>query len=63
MSRRPAVEHPGEVRWETRLLVVVAATLTVFGIAERLSAASFQRPHAFREVLKQLVGAGIGGIA
>ena len=29
----PMVRHPGELRWETRLLAVVTATLVVFGIA------------------------------
>jgi cell division protein FtsW len=55
------IEHPGELRWETRLLAVVAATLTVFGIASVYSAASFQEA-ALREVLKQLSAAAIGGI-
>ncbi|MBL8984875.1 MAG: cell division protein FtsW [Gemmatimonadetes bacterium] len=56
------IEHPGEVRWETRLLAVVAATLTVFGIASVYSAASFHSA-GLREVLKQLSGAAIGGVA
>lgn len=55
----PAAMHPGELRWETRLLAVVAATLTVFGIASVYSAASFQ-DHALREVLKQLSAAAVG---
>ena len=29
----PAVKHPGELRWETRLLAVLILTLLVFGIA------------------------------
>ena len=29
----PAVRHPGELRWETRLLAVVTATLVALGIA------------------------------
>lgn len=37
MSAPPA-RHPGELRWETRLLVVVTAVLTVFGIASMYSA-------------------------
>lgn len=63
MSRRRGspVDHPGELRWETRLLGVVAATLTVFGIASVYSAASFQEA-GVAEVLKQLSGAAIGGL-
>lgn len=55
------IEHPGDVRWETRLLAVVAATLAVFGIASVYSAASFHDA-AIGEVLKQLSAAGLGGI-
>jgi hypothetical protein len=29
----PRILNPGELRWETRLLAVVAAVLTVFGLA------------------------------
>ena len=29
----PVARHPGELRWETRLLAVVTATMVVFGIA------------------------------
>jgi len=58
---RSFMEHPGDVRWETRLLAVVAATLTVFGIASVYSAASFHDA-AIGEVLKQLSAAGLGGI-
>jgi cell division protein FtsW len=55
------IEHPGEVRWETRLLAVIAATLAVFGIASVYSAASFHDA-AMGEVLKQLSAAGLGAI-
>lgn len=55
----PQINHPGEVRWETRLLGLIAATLTVFGIASVYSAASFQNA-ALAEVLKQLSAAAIG---
>ncbi|MEZ4585650.1 MAG: putative peptidoglycan glycosyltransferase FtsW [Gemmatimonadales bacterium] len=51
----------GQSRWEVRLLAVIAATLTVFGIASVYSAASFQSK-AWVEVLKQLSGAAIGGM-
>ncbi|MEZ4456021.1 MAG: FtsW/RodA/SpoVE family cell cycle protein [Gemmatimonadales bacterium] len=62
MKSRSGVDHPGELRWETRLLVVITATLTVFGIASVYSASSFA-PEALGEVFKQLVGAAIGAIA
>ena len=35
-----AVRHPGELRWETRLLGMVTAVLVVFGIAATYGAAS-----------------------
>lgn len=38
----PVVAHPGELRWETRLLVAVTAVLTVFGIASMYSAAALE---------------------
>jgi hypothetical protein len=34
------VRHPGELRWETRLLAMVTAGLLVFGIAATYGAAS-----------------------
>ena len=58
----PAVRHPGEYRWEVRLLVVVAATLTVFGLANLYGAASM-RDNGFMMVMKQLVIGLIGGLA
>jgi cell division protein FtsW len=48
-----------ELRWETRLLVLVAAILTVFGIASLYAAATLERD-AFGFFSKQLVGAVIG---
>ena len=36
------MRHPGELRWETRLLGVVTATLLVFGIATTYGAPSLQ---------------------
>ena len=39
MSLRP-VRHPGELRWETRLLAMVTAILVVFGVAATYGAAS-----------------------
>lgn len=57
----PAVRHPGEYRWEVRLLVVVAATLTVFGIANLYGAASVNAS-GFMMAMKQLAIALGGGI-
>jgi cell division protein FtsW len=63
----PAVRHPGELRWETRLLAVVTATLVVFGIASSYGAASLVTNHAGVNVglsfaLRQLSGAAAGGV-
>ena len=40
MTRR--VRHPGEMRWETRLLAVVAMTLVIFGIVAVYGASSLE---------------------
>jgi cell division protein FtsW len=56
------IRHPGEYRWEVRLLVVIAATLTVFGIVSAYGAATM-RDAGFSMVLKQLVIGTAGGIA
>ncbi len=59
----PAVRHPGELRWETRLLSVVVLTLLVFGIATVYGAAGLQTGKAGTTVaLSQLSGALIGGL-
>lgn len=58
----PVVHHPEEVRWESRLLLVVTATLTVFGIATLFGAASYQEG-AFTFAFRQASGALLGGIA
>ena len=64
MSLRP-VRHPGELRWETRLLAMVTAGLVVFGIAATFGAASLvtlQGQNAgWGFALRQLSGAAIGG--
>ena len=57
----PAIRHPGEHRWEVRLLAVTAATLTVFGIAN-LYGASSMRDNGFLLMMKQLVIGLIGGL-
>lgn len=68
MNTRPApVRHPGELRWETRLLAVVTATLTAFGIATVYGASSLVRTRDGGVVggslaLSQFVGAVGGGI-
>jgi cell division protein FtsW len=58
--RVPAVRHPGEQRWEVRLLAVVATTLTVFGIANLYGAASV-RDNGFLIMMKQLLIGLAGG--
>jgi cell division protein FtsW len=62
-----AVRHPGELRWETRLLAVVTATLVSFGIATIYGASSLVRLRGGGVVggsyaLTQFTGALIGGI-
>lgn len=59
------MRHPGELRWETRLLAMVTAVLVVFGIAATYGAASLvtlQGQNAgLNFALRQLSGAAIGG--
>lgn len=57
----PAIQHPGELRWETRLLGVITVTLTVFGVASLYSAASLEDA-GLGFALRQLSGALVGGI-
>lgn len=61
-----AVRHPGELRWETRLLAVVVATLVVFGIVAVYGASSMTeesgRIVGHRFALTQLTGAAFGGV-
>jgi cell division protein FtsW len=60
------VRHPGELRWETRLLGMVTAMLVVFGVAATYGAASLvtlQGENAgFGFALRQLSGAAMGGV-
>lgn len=63
----PTIRHPGELRWETRLLAVIVAVLVVFGVASTYGAASLQTnragdPTGFSFALKQATGAAMGGI-
>ena len=64
MTSRP-VRHPGELRWETRLLAMVTAGLVVFGIAATYGAASLvtlQGQNAgLGFAVRQLSGAVMGG--
>ena len=60
------MRHPGELRWETRLLGMVTAVLVVFGVAATYGAASLvtlQGKNAGSGfALRQLSGAIAGGI-
>lgn len=61
----PAARHPGELRWETRLLAVVTATLVVFGVANAYGALSMQTAGGTGAgfALRQVIGALIGLLA
>ncbi len=65
MTARP-VRHPGELRWETRLLGAVTAILVVFGIASTYGAASLvtlRGENAGMDFMaRQIIGALLGGI-
>src|SRR6478609_10981822 len=60
------VRHPGEMRWETRLLAMVTAALLVFGIAATYGAASLVtlqgQSAGLGFALRQLSGAAVGGV-
>ncbi|MBA3660016.1 MAG: FtsW/RodA/SpoVE family cell cycle protein, partial [Gemmatimonadales bacterium] len=60
------LRHPGEMRWETRLLGTVTAMLLAFGIAATYGAASLVTVHGenvgLEFVLRQLSGALVGGV-
>ena len=66
MTEGRAVRHPGELRWETRLLGMVTAVLVVFGIAATYGAASLVTVNGQNVGIgfaaRQLTGAIIGGI-
>jgi cell division protein FtsW len=66
MTETPLI-HPGQLRWETRLLGVVTATLVAFGIATIYGASSLVRLPDGRLVggsyaLSQFTGALVGGL-
>jgi cell division protein FtsW len=56
-----SIRHPGEFRWEVRLLVAIAVVLTVFGIISLYDATSI-RERGFLVAVKQLVIGLVGGI-
>jgi len=60
------VRHPGELRWETRLLAMVTAGLLVFGIAATYGAASVitlqGHDAGLGFAMRQLIGAAMGGV-
>ena len=61
----PAVRHPGEVRWETRLLAVITAVLVAFGVAALANATLSVRSGTAvgsARVLRQIAGVGFGGL-
>ncbi len=59
------VRHPGELRWETRLLGVVTLTLLVIGVVSTYSATSVMQDQGagmgMGYALRQLLGAALGG--
>lgn len=59
MSAR-TVRHPGEFRWETRLLAVVTLMLTAMGIASCYASSAYL-PKWFHEATQQGIAALIGG--
>jgi cell division protein FtsW len=64
----PAIRHPGELRWETRLMAVLTATLVVWGVASTAGAAALLTNRSGESVAlgfatRQLSGALIGGLA
>lgn len=60
------VRHPGELRWETRLLAVIVATMVVFGLVAVYGASSLTlisgRPAETYYAFRQLLGVAVGGI-
>ncbi len=66
MTEKRSVRHPGELRWETRLLAATTAVLLVFGIAATYGAASLVTIRGQNMGIgfagRQLTGAMVGGI-
>ncbi|MGH7582948.1 MAG: FtsW/RodA/SpoVE family cell cycle protein [Gemmatimonadales bacterium] len=57
----PAIRHPGEFRWETRLLAVTTLILTALGIASCYASGTYLADW-FREASQQAVAAVVGGV-
>ncbi len=61
-----AVRHPGELRWETRLLGVITLTLLVVGLVTTYSATSVMSSKGhiigIGFALRQVLGAVLGGV-
>jgi cell division protein FtsW len=57
----PAVRHPGEYRWETRLLAVTTLLLTAIGIASCYASGTYLAAW-YHEASQQAVAALIGGV-
>lgn len=57
----PTVRHPGEFRWETRLLGVATLVLTAVGIAACYSSSTYL-DWAYQQATQQISAAVIGGI-
>ncbi len=66
MTESRPVRHPGELRWETRLLGVVTLILLAFGVAATYGAASLVTVKGQNVGLefaaRQLTGAALGGL-
>ncbi len=66
MTESRPVRHPGELRWETRLLGVVTLILLAFGVAATYGAASLVMVKGQNVGLefaaRQLTGAALGGL-
>jgi cell division protein FtsW len=58
---RPAIRHPGELRWETRLISVVTLVLVALGVAVCYAAGTY-REDWYREASQQVSGALVGGV-
>ena len=57
----PAVRHPGEFRWETRLLAVVTLILTAMGIASCYASGTYLAAW-YHEATQQALAALAGGV-
>ena len=66
MTETRPVRHPGELRWETRLLGVVTLVLLAFGVAATYGAASLVtmkgKNVGLEFAARQLTGAVLGGL-